>query len=522
MVGNRSVARLIQARQLTPDGKIAGRQGRATIGAGVLDTTGSRSPRHPIAIQRDDRKSKKSRASRPAWKDIRTVPQDELEQELKAVQDELFTTSMKTKRGKELFESMQMLKKEVARRNRAPRIAAVRRDLDWLAERQEGVVNAARFTFTLANEHILGPFERDLNEYVANFQKAFDKVNAKLREAEADEQRFQKIRDALIGVAIGTGVGLTAGAIWKSAEGLKQIVIEVGGEITEWIIAQGVNQIVAGPSKWEIPKSMEPSVQALAQTTKLLDAWKGVALMQNASTDVVQIMQVIRAQRGRLETEEGEMVLADTERRTESLKAKNAWKAMIEKIIEARYALHAFRSASEYGINRGEWVLTQDIWIAWIKSLGPSPGGDRNFHEAIRDVWDELEEAGVVDRLGLKAGRGGGLSEAPDAAIRDEQALKYMDKLAVVVAPAGQRSYIVRLRHDAYTGAALERDPDPGGPEPYLRAWSTTGQSFASGEVVKVHDVHQGQVEIFSTAWGTRTVSASETGYATGMVASRQ
>ena len=234
-IGNRRVAALIGKSLLTSASRVVQR-----------DAPKGSKPKRP----------RRSRETRPLWRDVRTAPLEEIERELTAVQDELFTTSTKTQRGKELFASMQMLKKEIARRHRLPRIVDVRRDLDGLAERQERVLDAARFTYKMANDHFLGPFERDMNGYVERFQKAYNNVEARLRKAQADEERLYKIRDALMGVAIGTGVGLAAGAIWKSAEGFKRIAIEVGGEITEWLLGQGYAQIAPEASKWQLPPTI--------------------------------------------------------------------------------------------------------------------------------------------------------------------------------------------------------------------------------------------------------------------------
>ena len=100
-----------------------------------------------------------------------------------------------------------MLEKEIARRQRLPRIDVVRKDLDLLADGQERVLDSARFTPKLASDHFLGPFEKDLNGYVERCTQAYDKVDAAVKKAKESEERRQKIRDAVIGVAIGTGVG---------------------------------------------------------------------------------------------------------------------------------------------------------------------------------------------------------------------------------------------------------------------------------------------------------------------------
>ena len=83
------------------------------------------------------------------------------------------------------------------------------------------------------------------------------------------------------------------------------------------------------------------------QTKKLLDAWKGVALMQATSMDVVHIQQAIRAKHRTLDADAGEMVLVGVERRTQALKAQNPSAGMIAQILELRRELSAFRSAAE-------------------------------------------------------------------------------------------------------------------------------------------------------------------------------
>lgn len=491
--------------------------------AAVAAALGGGRPARSIVVQRNGTKTAKRGAKaaggpRPLWRDVRTATLDELTTELKAVNDELFRTSMKTQRGQELFSTRRMLMKEIDRRQQVPRIDAVRRDLDLLARRQESVLDAARFTHQLATDHFLGPFERDMTSYVERYTQAYNKVDAALKKAKADEERWQKIHGALLGVAIGTGVGLAANAIWESARGLKKIAVEVGGEVAEWILGQGASLITPQPSNWDLPTSMHPQVLALAQTTKLLQAWKGVALVQATSMDVVTIQKAIRAQDRTLDTIEGELTLRDIESRVQALKARDPARAMIEKLLEVRAGMHALRNAAEYGITRSQYRLEQDLWIAWIKSLGPSPDNYRGFHEALRDVWDQVEDAGVVHRLGLED-RQSDIEGAPDAAARDEQARKNLDRLAVVIAPSGTKGEaVVRLRHDAYQGAP-QQDPDPNGDEPYLRVRSTTSGELTAGQVVKIHDVLAGQAQIFGTGWGTRPVSQAEVTYARSMMA---
>ena len=50
--------------------------------------------------------------------------------------------------------------------------------------------------------------------------------------------------------------------------------------------------------------------------------------------------------------------------------------------------------AAEYGITRSQYRLEQDIWIAWIKSLGPA----RARHGAAADITRPSETCGTNSR----------------------------------------------------------------------------------------------------------------------------
>ncbi len=285
----------------------------------------------------------------PIYRDITKVPLKQLEAELASLTKALGKVSPKSARAKELTESRDVVRGELERRGTAPRIEAARAKLDVL-ERQVGVgLDALKFTYKLGAEHYLGSVEKNLAGFDERNRRAYAKVEKILAEAEADEKLFQKIRDAMLGIAIGAGVGLAADKIWDGAKGVWKVVWEVAGEVASWGVGEAVDATLLRPgSEWQIPPAMNPDKVALAETAKLLGAWKGLALTNASAATAGDVLRKILWARRLLEGAVTDKAMSFVTSYLNKAQAANIGVQLVEGSISQRASMAAFQAGSEY------------------------------------------------------------------------------------------------------------------------------------------------------------------------------
>ena len=133
-----------------------------------------------------------------------------------------------------------------------------------------------------ANERLVEG-EKLIGEYLGYYGAAYDEVAKVLDQAKSDAARREKLLSAVAGIVTGTVLGLAAGAVFKAAEGLKLVLVNVAGESAEL----GAAQILDFSSKadFKLPAGLDPGLAASAEWQQLAQAWKGVALINSTALD---------------------------------------------------------------------------------------------------------------------------------------------------------------------------------------------------------------------------------------------
>jgi len=134
---------------------------------------------------------------------------------------------------------------------------------------------------------------KSVEAYLKRYDAAHAIFAARLSEAQKEAEEQKKWEQVMVGIIIGTGVGLVAGELYAATALVSKIIYEVAGEGAEAV----VGQVLGDPptNDFTPPPELNNDKVARGHLEKLLEAWRGLALLQAAA---IKFIPVRDAQRG--------------------------------------------------------------------------------------------------------------------------------------------------------------------------------------------------------------------------------
>ena len=277
-------------------------------------------------------------------------------------------------------------------------------------------------------------------EAYASFESVLAKADAEVKQAEA-------LRDAVIGLAIGVGVGLALGplgAIAARAGKVATVIAEATTEAAEWVAVTKVEGLLDdGPTGGQATRArMHPALQRLEAYKQVSMLYRDLARL---AVDVQPVAQLSEScAKGRADCRElavsgshRSLEITELERRVGALERAGAAQrqladnvtALLVALADARH--EAAKAAAEADVTR----MRRQLFIHWMASLSESEAERVLDTDAIRSAVDGIGWGGPpgIDLGPLDEGTGGPKSGRRQA-MKYSQALKLIGKVGRITA----------------------------------------------------------------------------------------
>lgn len=246
----------------------------------------------------------------------------------------------------------------------------------------------------------------------ANYKTAYDRYEAKIRQANEQAKSRSDLANVLIGVGIGVGAGLIAGAVAGAVLGTAlslaaKAVAEAAGEGLEVAGATAVEP--PKPPKLHNDAGVDPHSFTVSQYERIVRLYDSAFDVAVQSTQLPLYLRRVEALRG-----QARLLKA-------GVKAGTTWEKVLIGVAAAEAAETHLRQVT-YPVERAQQLIAllenevvdtalefeQHIWLAWMASLAaddPEEGGNGRGHDidAIeQDVIEEyLVQIGVLGTNGI-------------------------------------------------------------------------------------------------------------------------
>ena len=317
---------------------------------------------------------------------------------------------------------------------------------------------------------------KSVEAYLKRYDAAHAVFAARLSEAQREAAEREKWERVMVGIIIGTGVGLAASELYTATTLVGKLLYKVvGGSISA-----GIGQVVGGSATIDFtpPPELNNDKVARGHLERLLEAWRALALMQAATLAFSPFRDAQRdAPRGDKPSTKGGPAPAATSIDDELERLSAA-------LANTDAALNRFLTTVDTPVlSRDQITIEQDIWIAWMAQ------SSSNANTAMGDnpISRRLNELRIWGRL---LHEGEGLNYRLLGAAQEEQErVKRIGHVGVVIVPPQapvrgvEKPGVVRLRGDAYS-AVGRADANPTGSLEYVKAVAAPGTFLMPGEVV--------------------------------------
>ena len=298
-----------------------------------------------------------------------------------------------------------------------------------------------------------------------------------------------------MGLVIGTGIGLAAGALYKATTFVGKIVYETTKSGVKTGVT-GLGKTLGSSSAVDFtpPAELNNNKVARGYLEKLLEAWQALAIMQSATLAFSPRRDELRdAARGNDSSATG-----GAQQPSPSTKGKGGIAPKVTGLADDLERLSAALKAADTALTtflttldtplmgRDQDTVEQDIWIAWMGR------GSGNAGAVLGDdpIGRRLKVLGIVGRV-LPPGEGFIGGEELSGFARAEQArMEQVGHVGVVVIPprpdsglGKRRAGVARIRKDAYA-AVGRKDPGVTGGNEYVQLVWKARTYLRPGEVV--------------------------------------
>ena len=315
---------------------------------------------------------------------------------------------------------------------------------------------------------------RRMNTYLSVYDSAYATFAKTLEQAKKDVEKQAKWADLVMGIVIGTGVGLAAGSLYEATSLVGKIVYEATGEGVEAGAAGLMGLGAPANPDFKPPDDLNNDKIARGYYEKFMQAALSIMVMQNAALVFTRHRDTLisKAAGGKGDKTPQAKIMAEIE-------------GLEKAVNQADQALKLFLTTADTPIlDRDQTTVEQDIWISW---MGRS---NENANAVLGDgpIAQRLGELHIWTRYLTE---GGGLNDSSKEAQEEDQRIHQIGKVGVVIVPPTyrqnqrnpERMGVIRFRHDGYA-AAGRADPDPSGSEEYAKINYAPDQYIEPGEVV--------------------------------------
>ena len=222
----------------------------------------------------------------------------------------------------------------------------------------------------------------NLNGICDKYEKIYNNVKVMIRRGEGEIEEKKAFVSAVIGIAIGTGVGLAMGAViklGKNADKFAKSLHEIGGEVAEWGVAKGVDAATVNSSGGGGEKVMEKANPLLKRLKIYQKAYAAMRELAKLSVRLGELNQVT-AWSGQTMAECRELAVSGRNRKftadelegwVEHLEKAGARAAEVEaemtKLVEKAYeGAIASQHAAE---NLDRLRMERHLWLKWMSRL---------------------------------------------------------------------------------------------------------------------------------------------------------
>ena len=351
------------------------------------------------------------------------------------------------------------------------------------------------FAFSARANSELPRVRKSVDGFLKRYDAAYATFTARLSAAQKEAAAREKLANVMMGLVIGTGVGLAAHGLYTATTIVGKIAYEVAAQGAK----AGIGGALGGSSAPDFTPPAELSADTVARgyLEKLLDAWDASAPTTVALAAFEPLRDALRAA-----ASEADPPAKGGTRKTTVPDVSDELERLKASVDVADKALTTFLTTADSPLlRRDELTVEQDIWIAWMGR------GSANAKAVWGDdpIGRRLKELGILGRL-MRSGEGGVMyreGERVSELARDEQArVGKIGHVGVVIVPprpaTGQgqtRPGVARVRHDAY--AAVGRaDPEPTGAERYVQILWEPRTFLRPGEVVMVSSTTASGLEV--------------------------
>ena len=432
-------------------------------------------------------------------RDVGAMSDQDLQREHDRVSGEMVRGNPSDARWRQLFTRSTELSEELERREKAAEDRAVgeaaRDRASLLVGEAARTSNDLRQEITYAVETLDDVADR-LNAYLGYYNEAYDRFTAVLAKAKRDAAARQQRNEAILGVVVGTGLGLTAAAIFHGAKGVFKVITEAGAEATELVLGKAGG---GGPGDaFTPPASLAPQLRSGPAGERLLDAWRGLATFNLTTHAFGQYQLALQKVAFELERDPSPDRVRDLYR----LLVRDDLGAFRRAMAALRDNVGAFSAAVRHPLlYKIGYEIEQDLWIRWIAALpnDAEARADALDEDAIEDHLHKIGVLGGDSRLAVDFGMNttmGDTEAAYKSALREVSELNQIGRYAVAgdaIQPKGRGT--VRVRNGLYE--RLGRKPPPQqGPEATYPAvlWGT--DRVGAGQVVRIMGTSSAGVQV--------------------------
>jgi hypothetical protein len=381
---------------------------------------------------------------RQKQRDVRTMSDAEIDRELQTLMQQHRELHPSDPRSQARWKRWEDLGAEQERRAREAEgraeAAAARDRVNALAEEATQVGRKLDDELSFAIETLEDVADR-LNSHFGFYNQGYDNFAAVLAKAKRDVAARNERNQAIGSILVGTGLGLTAGAIFFAARGAYTIVVEAATEATELIAGKGFTQ--GSGDAFTPPASLDPKLRALAEGNRLMDAWRGLAKFNLTTRAFGQYQLAVQKLAFDLERRPTDELVKDADR----LLARPHLANFRRSLNDLHQSVAEFSAAARHpDMYKSPVEIEEDLWVRWIAALPPDVWA---LHDALDEnaIEDHLHKIGVLggakSRLGVDFGSATSVydtAQAYESAVVEGKRLDQLGRYGVAVDPIGPRS----------------------------------------------------------------------------------
>jgi pimeloyl-ACP methyl ester carboxylesterase len=242
------------------------------------------------------------------------------------------------------------------------------------------------------------------------YKSAYGQYSPVIAAAGKEARNQQDWTNIIVGVAIGTGVGLLAAAILPELAGGLAVLAEVGGEVVEAGVAGGVQALkltdVAGADLQ--PGGIDPNLLSSGIWQRLSELYRGVLNVQKHTTFLPLILGGTEYALGQFrlldagveaDMERGQLI----EMATALGRAAEYLRRLNDELVPKLAALDALKTQVALAKPRSVREMEQDIWIMWMAEVSNSDSDILDL-DAIEDHLAAIGVLGPSSLLGVDFG----------------------------------------------------------------------------------------------------------------------